>query len=52
MIDWIFTDVGMAASSLVASMLRLAPIEMQGWGHPVTSGSPNMDYYISSRNGD
>ena len=28
---------------------RLAPIQMTSWGHPVTSGLPQMDYYISSR---
>ncbi len=28
---------------------RLAPVQMTSWGHPVTSGLPHVDYYISSR---
>lgn len=36
-----------AASYLIATH-RLAPIQCTSWGHPLTSGLPNMDYYISS----
>jgi protein O-GlcNAc transferase len=28
--------------------LRLAPIQCLAWGHPVTSGLPTMDYFLSS----
>jgi predicted O-linked N-acetylglucosamine transferase (SPINDLY family) len=28
--------------------LRLAPIQCLAWGHPVTSGLPTMDYFISN----
>jgi len=28
---------------------RLAPVQMTSWGHPVTSGLPQVDYYITSR---
>ena len=44
----VFPDVGMTASSRIASLARLAPIQCAGWGHPVTTGSPAIDYYLSS----
>jgi predicted O-linked N-acetylglucosamine transferase (SPINDLY family) len=44
----IYPDVGMTASSRVAAAARLAPIQCAGWGHPVTTGSPAIDYYLSS----
>ena len=43
----IFTDVGMHPSSKILSVLQLAPIQIQGWGHPITSGSKTMNYYFS-----
>lgn len=42
-----FTDIGMHPSSKIISVMRLAPVQIQGWGHPVTSGSPTMDFYFS-----
>lgn len=44
----IFTDVGMDGHSLQLASLRLACRQMNSWGHPVTSGSPTMDDYLSS----
>lgn len=41
-------EVGMAPASRILSLHRLAPVQFTAWGHPVTSGSPNMDYYLSS----
>jgi protein O-GlcNAc transferase len=32
----------------ILSSLRLAPIQCNTWGHPVTSGFKNIDYYLSS----
>ena len=32
----------------ILSSLRLAPIQCNTWGHPVTSGFKNIDYYFSS----
>ena len=29
-------------------LYRIAPIQITTWGHPDTSGSPNIDYYITS----
>lgn len=44
----LFTDVGMCGRSLQLASMRLARRQFCGWGHPVTTGSPTMDYYVSS----
>jgi protein O-GlcNAc transferase len=44
----LFPDVGMSPISRVLSLARLAPIQCAAWGHPVTTGSPNIDYFLSS----
>lgn len=43
----LFTDIGMHPRSKVLSTLRLARVQAQGWGHPVSSGSQSMDYFLS-----
>ena len=43
----IIPDIGMTVSSRIVSLARLAPIQMMGWGHPITSGSPMVDYFMS-----
>ena len=43
----IYTDIGMHPASKVTSVLQLAPVQAQGWGHPVTSGSRTIHYYLS-----
>lgn len=44
----IWLDIGMEARAQIPSALRLAPVQATTWGHPVTSGLPDMDYYLSS----
>ncbi|MEN9216249.1 MAG: hypothetical protein Q6K90_02860 [Gloeomargarita sp. HHBFW_bins_162] len=44
----IFPELGMDATSLCIAGLRLAPIQCMAWGHPVTSGIPTVDYFLSS----
>ncbi len=44
----VYTDIGMNPITLQLAALRLAPIQCKGWGHPVTTGLPTMDYYLSS----
>lgn len=43
----IYTDIGMHPASKVTSVLQLAPVQAQGWGHPITSGSRTIHYYLS-----
>jgi hypothetical protein len=44
----IFTDVGSDGVSFQLSMLRLARTQFAAWGFPMTTGSPTIDFYISS----
>ena len=44
----IFTDIGMSPKTTMLAALRLAPVQCMTWGHPVTSGLPSVDYFLSS----
>lgn len=44
----VFPEIGMNPQTLQIAALRLAPIQCVAWGHPVTSGLPTMDYFLSS----
>jgi protein O-GlcNAc transferase len=44
----IFLDIGMTRRITPLSCMRLAPVQCMAWGHPITSGSPNVDYFLSS----
>jgi len=44
----IFTDVGTDGTSIQLSSLRVARYQLAAWGFPMTTGSPEMDFYISS----
>ena len=44
----IYLDIGMHPTMQILASLRLAPIQCNTWGHPVTSGLKNIDYFISS----
>ncbi len=41
-------DIGMNPLSYFLAFARIAPIQMTTFGHPDTTGIPNMDYFISS----
>jgi predicted O-linked N-acetylglucosamine transferase (SPINDLY family)/glycosyltransferase involved in cell wall biosynthesis len=43
-----FPEFGMDPTAIRLGCLRLAPIQMTSWGHPVTSGLSTIDYYLSS----
>ena len=44
----VYTDIGMNALASQLAALRLAPVQCKGWGHPVTTGLPTIDYYLGS----
>jgi len=44
----IYPGIGMDTTTLKLAALRLAPVQCASWGHPVTTGMPTIDYYISS----
>lgn len=44
----VYPDVGMEPIGLSLSYLRLAPRQLVLWGHPVTTGSPVIDGFVSS----
>jgi protein O-GlcNAc transferase len=43
-----FADVGMDSMTTTLAFSRMAPVQCATWGHPVTTGSPAIDYFISS----
>jgi predicted O-linked N-acetylglucosamine transferase (SPINDLY family) len=44
----IFPEIGMDKVSAQLAAQRLAAVQCASWGHPVTSGFPSIDYFISS----
>lgn len=44
----IYPELGMDSQSYLLAALRLAPVQCCGWGHPVTSGRQNIDFFLSS----
>lgn len=44
----IYPEVGMETNTLRLAALRLAPVQAMAWGHPVTSGLPTMDWFLTS----
>ncbi|MFB2897635.1 tetratricopeptide repeat protein [Aerosakkonemataceae cyanobacterium BLCC-F50] len=44
----VFLDIGMTPQMTKLAALRLAPIQCAAWGHPVTTGLPTIDYYLSA----
>ena len=43
-----FPEFGMEPTAIQLGCLRLAPVQLTSWGHPVTSGLDTIDYYLSS----
>jgi predicted O-linked N-acetylglucosamine transferase (SPINDLY family) len=42
-----YPELGMDAYTWFLAFARLAPVQAVGWGHPVTSAMPSMDYFVS-----
>jgi len=43
----VYPEVGMDCNIYLLATLRLAPVQCAGWGHPVTTGSSEIDYFLS-----
>lgn len=44
----VFLEIGMQSLMTQIAALRLAPVQCTTWAHPVTSGLPTVDYFLSS----
>jgi protein O-GlcNAc transferase len=44
----LYPAVGLRPMALKLACLRLAPTQVNTWGHPDTSGLPTLDYYVSA----
>ncbi|MGO9933548.1 MAG: hypothetical protein ACLPV8_17300 [Steroidobacteraceae bacterium] len=44
----LYPAVGLDPMALKLASLRLAPVQINTWGHPDTSGLPTLDYYVSA----
>jgi len=42
-----YPEVGMDSATCALAALRLAPLQVASWGHPVTTGLPSIDIYLS-----
>lgn len=44
----VYLDIGMHPVSQALAALRLAPVQATLWGHPVTTGFPTIDWFLSA----
>ncbi|MGB3639956.1 MAG: glycosyltransferase, partial [Rivularia sp. (in: cyanobacteria)] len=44
----VYPEIGMNPPTMQMAGLRLAPVQCTAWGHPVTTGLPTIDYFLSS----
>lgn len=42
-----YPEVGMDSATSALAAMRLAPLQIAAWGHPVTTGLPSMDLFLS-----
>jgi protein O-GlcNAc transferase len=45
----IYPEIGMDATTVRLASLRLARTQFAGWGHPITTGLPTIDGYLSAQ---
>jgi predicted O-linked N-acetylglucosamine transferase (SPINDLY family) len=43
----LYPEVGMDPATCALAALRLAPLQVAAWGHPVTTGLPSIDLFVS-----
>ncbi len=44
----VYPEIGMDPLTNIVARMRLAPVQCVMWGHPVTTGMPSIDYFLSS----
>ena len=44
----VYPEIGMDPATYFIAFSRLAPVQCVMWGHPDTTGIPNIDYFVSS----
>jgi predicted O-linked N-acetylglucosamine transferase (SPINDLY family) len=44
----VYLDIGMNPLTTLLGGMRLSPVQCVTWGHPITSGLPTIDYFLSS----
>jgi predicted O-linked N-acetylglucosamine transferase (SPINDLY family) len=43
----VYPELGMHSETFTLASLRLAPVQCAGWGHPDTTGHPEIDWFVS-----
>ena len=43
-----YPEVGMDSITCTLAALRLAPLQIASWGHPLTTGLPTIDWFLSA----
>jgi predicted O-linked N-acetylglucosamine transferase (SPINDLY family) len=44
----VYPEIGMDSTTVRLAALRLARVQLAGWGHPLTTGLPTIDGYVSA----
>ncbi|MEP7183872.1 MAG: tetratricopeptide repeat protein [Betaproteobacteria bacterium] len=44
----VYPELGMDQTSFALAALRLAPVQVAGWGHPVTTGHATIDTFLTA----
>lgn len=43
-----YPEIGMDPAACTLAAMRLAPLQIASWGHPVTTGLPTIDWFVSA----
>lgn len=44
----IYPEIAMDPTTAKLAAMRLAPVQAAAWGHPITTGLPSIDYFLSA----